>query len=122
MINDIDVCDFIKDNKNLQDYFKYNCPVCFRYFNTILKADCCENYLCHYCVREIIISKFFLNKKKNKLKIKMMSRLSVAIANMRVLHTWIYRKKMVLNFILILRNFRFMRKKKTYNIVMRSST
>ena len=56
--------DFIKDNKNLQDYFKYNCPVCFRYFNTILKAKCCENYLCHYCVRNIIISNLFYVKKK----------------------------------------------------------
>eukprot|EP01017_Pseudomicrothorax_dubius_P010194 TRINITY_DN1360_c0_g1_i21.p1 TRINITY_DN1360_c0_g1~~TRINITY_DN1360_c0_g1_i21.p1 ORF type:complete len:303 (+),score=61.44 TRINITY_DN1360_c0_g1_i21:245-1153(+) len=29
--------------------YRYNCPICFRFFNKILESECCNNYLCHYC-------------------------------------------------------------------------
>ena len=33
--------------------FAYNCPICFRFFDNILKTECCQNYFCHFCVKKI---------------------------------------------------------------------
>ena len=33
--------------------FKYCCPVCLRYFNTILVSSCCKNYICRLCIGEM---------------------------------------------------------------------
>lgn len=30
--------------------YKYNCPICLRYFNHILVSTCCNNYICRYCI------------------------------------------------------------------------
>ena len=35
------------------DEFKYCCPVCLRYFNTILVSSCCKNYICRLCIGEM---------------------------------------------------------------------
>lgn len=28
---------------------RYNCPICFCYYNKILETSCCSNYICHGC-------------------------------------------------------------------------
>jgi hypothetical protein len=33
--------------------FKYCCPICLRYFNTILVSSCCKNYICRLCIGEM---------------------------------------------------------------------
>jgi hypothetical protein len=30
--------------------FKYYCPICLRYFNHILISNCCNNYICRFCI------------------------------------------------------------------------
>jgi len=32
---------------------RYNCPICFRYFNHILISTCCKNYMCHFCANDL---------------------------------------------------------------------
>ena len=34
--------------------YKFNCPVCLRYFDKILAGKCCGNYLCHLCTDDFI--------------------------------------------------------------------
>lgn len=36
--------------------YKYNCPLCLRYFCDILKCSCCSNYICHSCATELLKS------------------------------------------------------------------
>lgn len=33
--------------------YKYCCPICLRYFNTILVSSCCMNYMCRLCIGEM---------------------------------------------------------------------
>ena len=33
--------------------FTYNCPICLRFFSTILILKCCKNYICHFCIDEL---------------------------------------------------------------------
>ena len=33
--------------------FKYYCPICLRYFNTILVSSCCDNYICRFCIGDM---------------------------------------------------------------------
>ena len=33
-----------------QKIFKFCCPICLRYFNTILVSSCCGNYMCRFCI------------------------------------------------------------------------
>lgn len=35
------------------DVYKYCCPVCLCYFNTILVSSCCSNYICRLCIGEM---------------------------------------------------------------------
>ena len=47
---------FIVDYPNeveQQKVFKYCCPICLRYFNTILVSTCCKNYICRFCIGEM---------------------------------------------------------------------
>jgi hypothetical protein len=44
---------------------KFNCPICFRYYNHILQFDCCNNYICLSCVEEY---KSAYIKYENKIK------------------------------------------------------
>jgi hypothetical protein len=37
------------DRKIRKDY-KFYCPICLRYFNHILISDCCNNYICRFCI------------------------------------------------------------------------
>jgi len=41
-------------NKEDRLIYKYLCPICFRYYNEILECLSCENYLCIFCVRDLI--------------------------------------------------------------------
>ena len=38
---DVEHVDFYPTEKELQDKFQYYCPICLRYFNTILVSSCC---------------------------------------------------------------------------------
>lgn len=40
-------------NKEERKIFKYYCPICLRYFNTILVASCCDNYICRFCIGDL---------------------------------------------------------------------
>ena len=33
--------------------FKYHCPICIRYFNTVLVSSCCGNYICRFCIGDL---------------------------------------------------------------------
>ena len=33
--------------------FKYYCPICLRYFNTLLLSSCCDNYICRFCIGDM---------------------------------------------------------------------
>ena len=33
--------------------FSYNCPICLRYFSTILVLKCCKQYICHFCIEDL---------------------------------------------------------------------
>ena len=39
--------------KDLRATFKYCCPICLRYFNTILVSNCCQNYVCRMCIGDM---------------------------------------------------------------------
>lgn len=36
-----------------QGVYRYNCPVCLRYFSHILISACCSNYLCSFCADDL---------------------------------------------------------------------
>ena len=38
------------EDKVERKIYKYYCPICLRYFNTILVANCCDNYICRFCI------------------------------------------------------------------------
>lgn len=39
--------------KTEQSVFKYSCPICLMYFNTILVSSCCQNYVCRFCIGDL---------------------------------------------------------------------
>ena len=41
------------DNKEERKVFTYYCPICLRYFNTILVSSCCDNYICRFCIGDM---------------------------------------------------------------------
>ena len=41
------------DHPEERKMFKYYCPVCLRYFNTILVSNCCDNYICRFCIGDM---------------------------------------------------------------------
>jgi hypothetical protein len=53
-LEEICVCDFLPEDRELRYQFKYYCPICLRYFSAMLMSQCCFNYLCHYCADEIM--------------------------------------------------------------------
>lgn len=53
-IEDVKVCDYLPQERDLRYLFKYYCPICLRYFDSMLMSQCCYNYLCHYCSDEIL--------------------------------------------------------------------
>ena len=50
---DLLVVDQFPDTKEGQKCYKYSCPICLRYFNTILVSSCCGNYLCRLCIGDL---------------------------------------------------------------------
>jgi len=32
----------------------FSCPICFNYFNVVLSSQCCKNYLCHRCAKDLL--------------------------------------------------------------------
>ncbi|KAL4492539.1 hypothetical protein ABPG72_007652 [Tetrahymena utriculariae] len=52
-IHEVDFVEYRPTDKTFQSYFTFDCPICYRHFNKILKSDCCDHYLCHYCLRDI---------------------------------------------------------------------
>ena len=41
------------NNADERKVFKYYCPICLRYFNTILVSSCCDNYICRFCIGDM---------------------------------------------------------------------
>ena len=54
---DLKHLDFFEsdDCDKLFDEYRYCCPVCFRYFNHMLKATCCQNYVCRLCIGQMLL-------------------------------------------------------------------
>jgi hypothetical protein len=58
-----------KENALKNINLKYNCPICFRYFNRnlylsykgILKTSCCKNYVCLHCTNDMNKSYFYID-------------------------------------------------------------
>ena len=48
---DVQVRDYYPSQDAVErKIFKYYCPICLRYFNTILVSSCCDNYICRFCI------------------------------------------------------------------------
>ena len=50
---DLQYVETFPTTKAEQKIYKYTCPICLRYFNTILVASCCQNYLCRLCIGDL---------------------------------------------------------------------
>ena len=51
-LEDIQFSEFTPANTQ-KTVFSYNCPICLRFFSTILILKCCKNYICHFCIDEL---------------------------------------------------------------------
>lgn len=51
-LEDVRLSEFTPANTQKANY-SYNCPICLRYFSTILMLNCCKNYICHFCIEEL---------------------------------------------------------------------
>jgi hypothetical protein len=70
------ITDFEEDEVKHHEYrplekderktFRYNCPICWRFFNTMLSLKCCENYICIHCIVEHVKSKLSNVKSKRR--------------------------------------------------------
>lgn len=49
---DIQINEFTPANTQV-NVFRYDCPICFRFFSTILTLQCCKNYICHNCIADL---------------------------------------------------------------------
>eukprot|EP00742_Colponemidia_sp_Colp-10_P002571 GILJ01002747.1.p1 GENE.GILJ01002747.1~~GILJ01002747.1.p1 ORF type:complete len:339 (-),score=41.69 GILJ01002747.1:248-1264(-) len=38
---------------DLAKTFRYNCPLCMRFFNYMLQGSCCKQYICHGCAEAL---------------------------------------------------------------------
>ena len=45
--------DYPHDNPKEKKIFKFYCPICLRYFNTVLISSCCDNYICRFCIGDM---------------------------------------------------------------------
>jgi hypothetical protein len=53
---DLKCVDFLNDSHSEEEeQYRYCCPVCLRYFNHILQAECCQNYICRLCIGEMLV-------------------------------------------------------------------
>ncbi|KAG2378501.1 hypothetical protein C9374_008140 [Naegleria lovaniensis] len=44
-----------KDSRE-KEAFRYYCPICMMYFKFIFKVECCSQYICKYCMEELLES------------------------------------------------------------------
>ena len=49
----IEISETTPRDRATQIKYCYYCPICLRYFTRILVSDCCKNYLCLFCARDI---------------------------------------------------------------------
>ena len=45
--------DELPENSTERKVYKYCCPICLRYFNTVLVASCWKNYICRLCIGDM---------------------------------------------------------------------
>ena len=45
--------DFYPTDKGEKQLYKFQCPICLRYFNKMLVSSCCNNYICRFCIGEM---------------------------------------------------------------------
>jgi len=45
--------EYTPKKPSLREVYRYNCPLCMRFFNTMLETSCCKNYICHGCASEL---------------------------------------------------------------------
>jgi hypothetical protein len=50
-----------KDEYDKTENVKYNCPICLKYYNHILKLSCCQNYICQFCSEDYITTNIKYN-------------------------------------------------------------
>lgn len=43
-----------KEDREGRHNLKYYCPICLRYFNSILESKCCKNYICRFCANDLV--------------------------------------------------------------------
>ena len=51
-LSDVQMKDFTPATTEKQT-LPYNCPICLRFFSTILTLKCCKQYICHYCIADL---------------------------------------------------------------------
>ena len=51
-LSDLKMKDFTPATSEKQT-LAYNCPICMRFFSTILTLKCCKQYICHYCISDL---------------------------------------------------------------------
>ncbi|CAG9314699.1 unnamed protein product [Blepharisma stoltei] len=50
--DDIKALDHTPSNTQ-SNFFPYSCPICFKYFTSILTTKCCKNYICLQCATDL---------------------------------------------------------------------
>ena len=51
-LEDIKISEYTPASTQQQN-FAYTCPICLRFFSTILTLKCCKQYICHYCIMDL---------------------------------------------------------------------
>lgn len=51
--SDVKYIDDFPSNEADRKVYKYCCPICLRYFNTVLVSSCCKNYICRLCIGDM---------------------------------------------------------------------
>ena len=49
----IEIREFYPEDREERFKFRFYCPICLRYFNSMLISQCCYNYLCQYCTDDM---------------------------------------------------------------------
>jgi hypothetical protein len=44
--------NYINSNQAYDEKTKFNCPICLKYYNHILKLQCCDNFICLICAED----------------------------------------------------------------------
>ncbi len=51
---DIEFREFYPEEREEKYKFRFYCPICLRYFSSMLMSQCCFNYLCRLCVDDML--------------------------------------------------------------------